>query len=249
MLAVHRSRGTWTDEITAYIALSEFVRRKFVNSGFTNDRIFIKPNFVYPDPGPGTRRDRGRAAGYALFVGRLSVEKGVDTLLAAWQRIHAEIPLLIIGDGPERMKLEARAASLGVYNVRFSGFLARTEILAAMKGASFLVFPSIWYENFPMTIAEAFACGTPIICSHLGAIAEIVEEGRTGLHFTPGNSKDLEEKAAWALSHPEQMLSMGAEARKEYEEKYTAEKNYRILMSIYERAQAGCSAASLCQSL
>jgi glycosyltransferase involved in cell wall biosynthesis len=236
MLAVHRERGTWAKEVTCYIALSEFARSKFLDAGFSADNIFVKPNFVYPDPGAPGRQLYYRSGGYALFVGRLSSEKGAHVLLTAWQRLHTSIPLLIIGDGPERPKLEAEAARLGLADVHFRGFQGRTETLLAMKAAKFLVFPSIWYEPFGMTIVEAFACGKPIICSRLGAIPEMVEDGRTGLHFTPGDSHDLAEKAAWAWSHPEQLRSMGNEARNEFEQKYTAETNYPILMRIYEHA-------------
>ncbi|PYX74632.1 MAG: glycosyl transferase family 1 [Acidobacteria bacterium] len=236
MLAIHRHRGTWTQDVNCYIALTEFVRRKFVDGGLPEDKIFVKPNFVHPDPG-ADQEDHGRA-GYALFVGRLSPEKGVRTLLAAWQRLHSRIPLLIVGDGPQRAELEAQAEHLGLSGVQFRGFLPRAQTLAAIKGASFLVFPSGWYEHFPVTIAEAFACSTPIICSGLGAMQEIVEDRHTGLHFTPGDADDLAVKVEWAWNHPEQVWAMGKEARREYEVKYTADQNYQILMRIYRRAIA-----------
>ena len=89
-----------------------------------------------------------------------------------------------------------------------------------------------------MTIAEAFACSTPIICSGLGAMQEIVEDRHTGLHFTPGDADDLAVKVEWAWNHPEQVWAMGKEARREYEVKYTADQNYQILMRIYRRAIA-----------
>jgi glycosyltransferase involved in cell wall biosynthesis len=109
-------------------------------------------------------------------------------------------------------------------------------VLAAINKARLLLFPSEWYENFPVTIAEAFACGVPVICSRLGAMQEIVEDGRTGLHFVPGNAADLAEKLDWAWEHAARLRVMGKEARQEYETKYTAAKNYPILMDIYQRA-------------
>jgi glycosyltransferase involved in cell wall biosynthesis len=236
MLAVHRGRGTWKEEVTCYIALSEFARSKFLDAGFSADNIFVKPNFVYPDPGARGRQLPVFSCGYALFVGRLSPEKGAHVLLSAWQRLQTAIPLFIIGDGPERPKLEAEVARLGLSNVHFCGFRDRTETLAAMKAANFLVFPSTWYEPFGMTVVEALACGTPIICSRVGAIPEMVEDGRTGLHFSPGDSDDLAEKVRWAWSHPERLRLMRNEARNEFERKYTAEKNYPTLMRIYEYA-------------
>jgi glycosyltransferase involved in cell wall biosynthesis len=108
-----------------------------------------------------------------------------------------------------------------------------------MGGARFLIFSSEWYENFPVTIAEAFACGVPVICSRMGAMQEIVEDGRTGLHFVPGHAEDLAAKVEWAWNHPERMQEMGKEARQEYENKYTAEKNYPMLIEIYRHAVAG----------
>lgn len=95
MLTVHRSRGTWSKMVDVYIALTDFARQKFIEGGIAAEKIEIKPNFIQPDPGPGEKRE-----GYALFVGRLSPEKGLDTLLAAWERLGRGFPLKIAGDGP-----------------------------------------------------------------------------------------------------------------------------------------------------
>lgn len=233
MLAVHRRRHTWTAGIECYIALTQFARTKFVEAGLPPERIFVKPNFVHPDPGP--RVDGGE---YVLFVGRLSPEKRVGTMLAAWSILGERIPLRIIGGGPQRAQLQAEAMQRHLVDVRFQGQLSRDQTIAAMHGARFLVVSSEWYENFPVTIAEGFACGVPIICSRLGAMQEIVDDGRTGLHFTPGNAEDLARKVDWAWNHSERMRSMGEESRREYETKYTAEKNYPILMEIYRHAVA-----------
>src|SRR5207249_6462353 len=189
------------------------------------------PNFVYPDPGVSNGKGQ-----YALFAGRLSPEKGVPTLLEAWQRLGGRVPLEIAGDGPVRAAMEAAARGLG--QVRFLGRLAHERTIAAMRKARFVVFPGECYENFPVTIAEAFACGVPVIASRLGAMAEIVDDKRTGLHFTPGDAADLAAKAEWAWTHPEEMREMGAEARREYERKYTAERNYERLMQIYEAVRS-----------
>jgi glycosyltransferase involved in cell wall biosynthesis len=231
-LAVHRQRHTWTREITRYIALSEFSRSKLERAGLPADKISVKPNFVYPDPGCRTNG----IGKYALFVGRLSPEKRVGTVLSAWMRLCEPIPLLVLGGGPERARLEGEAVQLGLSSITFRGQVSREETIAAMHGARFLVFSSEWYENFPVTLAESFACGLPVICSRLGAMPEIVEDGRTGLHFTPGDAGDLAKKINWAWNHPDQMQTMGREARLEYEAKYTAERNYEMLIEIYKRA-------------
>jgi len=231
MLAAHRLRGTWKREISCYVALTEFSRSKFVEGGLPADRIFVKPNFVHPDPAARTGD-----GDYALFVGRLSPEKRVSTVLAAWKRLRLPIPISVIGGGPDRAQLEDQAKQDGLTNVRFQGQMPREQTLAAINNARFLVFSSEWYENFPVTIAEAFACRTPVIASRIGAMKEIVADGRTGLHFTPSDPDDLAHKVEWAWTHPDEIRAMGLEARQEYESKYTAEKNYPALMAIYERA-------------
>jgi glycosyltransferase involved in cell wall biosynthesis len=231
MLAAHRLRGTWEREITSYVALTDFSRSKFIEGGLPPDKIFVKPNFVDPDPGARTAD-----GDYALFVGRLSPEKRVSTVLAAWKRLRLAIPIRVLGGGPDRAQLEAQAVQDGLATVTFLGQVPREQTLAAINNARFLVFSSEWYENFPVTIAEAFACRTPVIASRMGAMKEIVSEGRTGLFFSPGDPDDLAEKVEWAWSHPDEMRAMGVEARKEYELKYTAEKNYPMLMEIYQRA-------------
>ncbi len=230
MLAAHRKLRTWTDSVDCYVALSEFARRKFVEAGLPAAKIFVKPNFVDPDPGA-----RIGTGDYVLFLGRLSPEKGAHTALAAW-RLLPDVPLVVGGDGPERQELEAQAAQWRLVQVSFRGHLTRSESLATIKGARFLILPSEWYENFPVTIAEAFACGVPVICSRLGAIQEIVAHGRTGLHFTPGNPESLAGQVDWAWHHRQEMAEMGHQARREYESKYTARMNYPRLLEIYTRA-------------
>ncbi len=232
-LATHRHLLGTNEQVDCFIALTEFSRTKFIAGGIPAEKIAVKPNFVHPDP--CTRVNGGD---YALFVGRLAPEKRVSTLLSAWKQLPYEIPLDIIGGGPQRSELLSQADRLGLPGVHFKGTLPRAKTLAAISAARFLVFCSEWYENFPCTIAEAFACRTPVICSRLGAMAEIVEDGRTGLHFTAGDSADLASKVEWAWTHPERMREMGEEARREYEKKYTAEKNYPMLMDIYQRAMS-----------
>jgi glycosyltransferase involved in cell wall biosynthesis len=233
MLALHRLWGTWDKLVTNYIALTEFGRDKFIAGGLPAAKIVVKPNFVDPDPG-----EREQSGEYALFVGRLSTEKGLSTLLQAWGRLPQHYALHIVGDGPERVSLELQTHQLGLSTVQFLGRLSHEEVIAAVKRARFLIVPSGWYETFGMCIAEAFACGTPVICSRLGAMQELVSDGRTGLHFSSGDPNDLASKVGWAWSYPNKMGAMGREARAEYEAKYTPERNYPMLMEIYRRALA-----------
>jgi glycosyltransferase involved in cell wall biosynthesis len=230
MLKTHRERRTWTDAVTGYVVATEFARQKFIHGGLPAEKIFVKPNFVDPDPG-----ERSQPGDYALFVGRLSPEKGVSTLLAAWSRLGPSIPLVIAGDGPLRPRLEAEVAKNNLRQVSFRGRLNPSETRAAMKQARFLVLPSLWYEGFPMVMAESLACGTPVLGSRLGAIEEIITDGRTGLHFTPGDPTDLGEKVEWAWNHPSELTAMGREARLDYESRYTSEMNYSLLMAIYQQ--------------
>lgn len=230
MQALHRARKTWLSQIDVLIALTGFGREKMLQAGFSPDQVLVKPNFVDPDPGFSPER-----GDYFIFVGRLSPEKGLHTLLRAWEDL-SDIPLKIIGEGPLLADLQRIAAPRSPAAVEFWGRLPRREMLSRLRGAACLVLPSECYETFGLVAVEAFACGVPVIASRLGAMEEIVQEGRSGLLFTPGNAQDLAEKVLWAKANRERMQEMGRNARKEYETKYTAEQNYRILMEIYQRA-------------
>jgi glycosyltransferase involved in cell wall biosynthesis len=236
MLKVHRMRGTWSHDVGGYVALTNFARDKFIEGGLPASRIGVKPNFLELDPGK-----RSSSGGFALFVGRLSAEKGPEVLLRAWQKLKGTIPLVIMGDGPLREPLESEAAAQNLSNVTFAGWRSRGEILSAMKSASLLITPSLWYEGFPMTVVEAFACGIPVICSRLGGLREIVEDGCTGLHFNPGDAEDLAAKLDLLWTQPSQLIAMGRAAREEYKRNYTAERNYELMMQIYARTMAACN--------
>ena len=242
MLSTHRLLGTWSRLIEYYLAPTEFGRRKYIAGGLPAEKMLVKPNCVQPDPGEGNG-DRS----YALFVGRLSTEKGLRTLLAAWTRLRVSIPLQIVGDGPLRPELEEYARQQGLESVCFRGRLKGEETMAMMKGARCLVFPSECYEGLPMTVIEAFACGTPVIASNMGAMQDLIADGRTGLHFTPGDAEDLANKAERAWTRAADMAVMGKQARQEYLSKYTAASNYEILMGAYQRAiqNTGARRASL----
>jgi glycosyltransferase involved in cell wall biosynthesis len=232
MLAVHRLSATWRS-ITRFVALTEFAKAEFVASGFPADKFAVKPNFADPDP-----RERVGAGEYAVFVGRLFENKGVQVLLNAWKKLPAQYPLHIVGDGPEYAALQAQARDLQLSGITFRGRLSRAAAIEAVKGARFVIAPSKWYEGFPMCIVESFACGTPVLCSRLGGMSEIVEDHLTGLHFNPGDAQDLASTVEWAWNHPLDLVRMGHAARAKYETDYTAEKNYSLLMGIYQQALA-----------
>jgi glycosyltransferase involved in cell wall biosynthesis len=237
MLSAHRAIGTWREKVDIYIALSEFARQKFITGGLPSERIMVKPNFVAPDPGP--KRESGE---YALFVGRLSEEKGLRVLVAAWAALQGAIPLRIAGEGPLKNEITRFIASNNLSGVTLLGQLTSEEVIRAMHGARFLVSPSVWFEGFPLSIAQAFACGLPAIASRLGSLAEIVTDGATGLHFSAGDPADLATKIEWAWSHPGEMRAMGCQARAEYEAKYTADKNYEHLVGLWNQLGIGTQA-------
>lgn len=228
MLTLHRLLGTWT-LVDRFIALTDFARQKFIQAGFPPEKLAVKPNFVHPDPGPGEGR-----GGYALFVGRLSPEKGIRTLLRAWERLGGKVPLKIVGDGP--LAGDVRQAVRQMPGVEWLGRKTPDEVYTLMGNAAFLVFPSEWYETFGRVAIEAFAKGTPVLAADIGAVAEVTDHGRTGLHFRPGDLEDLAAKVEWLLAHPTELARMRREARAEYEAKYTAERNYQLLMEIYGQA-------------
>ncbi|MBF2016555.1 MAG: glycosyltransferase family 4 protein [Rivularia sp. T60_A2020_040] len=228
MLGVHRTMNTWTKMVDLYITLTEFARQKFIAGGIPAEKIVVKPNFVRPEPEVGNGN-----GGYALFVGRLSVEKGLDTLLAAWEHLDHQIPLKIVGDGPLADQVVAATKRLPL--VEWLGRKPMAQVHELMGEAKFLVFPSKWYETFGRVAVEAFAKGTPVIAANIGAIAELVDSGRTGLHFRPGDAADLADKVKWVLANPEKLAQMRQEARLEFEAKYTADQNYQQLMEIYQQ--------------
>jgi glycosyltransferase involved in cell wall biosynthesis len=231
MLEMHRARQTWDKKIDAYIAISDFVRKKFIEAGFSADKISAKPNFVDPDPG-----GRDHPGDYALFLGRLSPEKGLSTLLDAWEQLPSAVPLVIAGDGPMRQRLESECALKKVRSVHFAGRIRREEVSDAIKKAAFVIVPSVWNEPFGMVVAEAFACGTPVLGAFVGSIRDMIEDQVTGLHFPPGDARALAEKVAWAWGHLPELAEMGKAARLVYEDRYTANTNYERLMDIYGNA-------------
>jgi glycosyltransferase involved in cell wall biosynthesis len=226
MLATHNYKQTWSKAISAYIALTDFARDKFIQAGFPEEKILVKPNYLQVDPGLG-----GGKGNYALFVGRLTPEKGIATLLEAWRQIGNQLPLQIAGDGPVASEVEKASGEMD--SVTWLKWLPRAEILQRMKDASVLILPSTWYEGFPMILAEAFAVGLPVIASDLGSMSSIVDHQRTGLHFEAGRAQGLVDAVRWWIAHPGEAARMRAQARLEYEAKYTASVNYAELMKIY----------------
>lgn len=229
MITVHNLLSTWKRKVTVYLPPSEFVRQEFIELGWPAEQIISKPNFVIHEAG---KQATGHGK-YALYVGRLSPEKGVSTLLDAWRQLP-DIPLRVVGTGPEQKALEDYVQKHNMTHVDMLGFRERKEIFELLTKAAFLVFPSEWYETFGITIAEAYACGVPVLASNIGAMQTTVIPGETGYHFEPGNVQDLAAKARQFWADPDELSRMRDSARNVYDVHYTKETNYRLLLNIYE---------------
>lgn len=232
-VVLHRFLGTWTNQVDAFIALSEFQRKRMVDAGLPRSRVYVKPNFY---PGKPRVVPWSERPNYVVFVGRLSEEKGLRTLLRAWAAWGTDSPeLRIVGDGPLRAELKAMAAELPV---RFLGQLPAADAQAHISSASLVVLPSEWFEGFPMVVREAFAFGTPAAVSNLGPLPSIVKHGESGVVFEAGNPDSLLKtvRAAWKSSSLLELLAQGA--RQAFDVLYNEDANYQMLIQIYEQAIA-----------
>ena len=227
MAAYHQRRRTWQRKVDRFIVMSEFARSKFASVGWEPERISVKSHFCRQ---PVPVENSGETRSGALFAGRLSSEKGLEILLAAWQNMPRELRLA--GDGPMRGTFE----SCDNGNIHLLGWLSSAELSVEMAKAACLVVPSMCYESFGVVVIEAFARGLPVIASRIGALPELVEDGVTGLLFEPGNAEELAAKARQLLENPAEAVRMGNNAREVYAARYTPEKNYPQLLSIYQEA-------------
>lgn len=225
----HRVAGTWRDKIDRYIALNEFARRKYVEGGLPADRVVVKPNFVElsaPQDGP---RDG------LLYVGRLSAEKGITTLLAAADVLPEGVRVRVVGSGP----LEALVREHP--RIDYLGALAPEAVYGQMRRSALLLVPSICYDNFPRTIVEAFACGLPVLASDLGALPELIEPSGGGLLAPAGDAAQWARQITRALERGDDLLGLGRAARRHFEAVWTADANYRTLVDIYSDASKSSS--------
>ena len=233
-IAFHRRVGTF-GLIDHFIALSPFSAAKLVDNGLVSrDRISVVGNFLpdpLPAPGPAHRPPR------VLFLGRLSPEKGVATLIEAAAHLP-ELTVGVLGDGPDAASLAALARSQGLVNVEFLGKVTGEAKWAAMRQARAVVIPSVWYEHFPFVLLESMATGTPAIASRLGSLAELIEDGQTGMLFRAGDSEDLAKKLHLLLTDGQGATAMGEHARQALETHWCAKAHLAGLLRSYELAAA-----------
>lgn len=230
MIAMNQLLGTWNKKVDRYIALTEFSRNKFIEGGIPAERITVKPNFIAE--GTHSVLQESVTGNYFLYVGRISAEKGVKYLLEAWEKMDdtGDIELLIVGDGPEKEELEDRYAGS---NIRFLGNQTGTKVLELMSKSMYLVVPSIWYEGFPMTIVEAYSVGTPVLCSRIGSLQEIVLEGVTGFQFAHGDTGNMANVMGQAMNYGE-YPRLRVAVKERYNAFYTEEVNFIALSHIYD---------------
>lgn len=223
---LHRKAGTW-QMVDRYITLTDFAKQLFADSslGVIAEKFVTKPNFV--EDGAKTAVPRGH---HFLFIGRLTQEKGVQVLLDAFA--GTDYQLRIAGDGPlSSLVMEVIRTSP---NITYLGNLNRSAINQQLAECSALLFPSIWYEGLPMTLIEAFAAGTPVIASDLGAMRSLVHEGENGWRFTANDAVALRQKVAeWLHTDHSYKAQISLQARDEYQQHYTAERNKKLLLTCY----------------
>jgi glycosyltransferase involved in cell wall biosynthesis len=215
------------DTIRYFICPSMFSLSKHAEHGIPQDRLLHIRNFVnFAKYKP--QYDNGR---YVLFVGRLSKEKGILTLLAAVE--HLDVPVRIVGDGPLKAEYEGFAAKCKMDHVTFEGYKSGDDLKQLYENAAFLVMPSEWYENAPMTILEAYAYGKPVVGSRIGGIPEMIDHGRTGMLFVMGDAGRLAECIDKLWSDKSLRRQMGYAAREKVEREFCSEVHYERLMEVY----------------
>ncbi len=213
--------------INGFIAVSRFCQQKYLNYGFSPENFFVKPNFIISDPGFVEKKEN-----FALFVGALREYKGISYLLQSWKRFHP-FPLKIIGDGPLRKSLQKKFLCK---EIEWLGQKGYPQTLEYIKKARCLILPSQCYETFSRVVIEAFACGTPVLVSRIGALQELIEDEKTGLLFESASRDAIEKCVSRFIALESKKLSqIVRNAREVYEEKFTAEKNYGLLMAIYQK--------------
>jgi len=228
----HRWLGLWRNNVDRIIAPSAFMAAMLEEYGIDGTKIahvpyYIDANQWHPHYG----------GDYALYVGRLSGEKGVETLVRA-AAIAKDVPVRIVGTGPEDMRLHRIAEKLGADNVTFVGWKSGEELRQEYAKARFLVVTSPWYEVFGLIVFEAYASGKPVISTHMGGLGEIVRDGETGLLTAAGDVDDLAERLEMLWNSPDRCVVMGRRARHWIESDFTPEIHYRRLMDVYEAAGA-----------
>jgi glycosyltransferase involved in cell wall biosynthesis len=234
---VYHLLKTYLTHVTYFIAPSIFMKQKMVEFGIPQEKITYIPNFINfktnhsPSPSFSQRR-------YFLYFGKLLRAKGILTLLEAVRRI-SNSSLLIAGDGDLRKEIQNFITKNGVVNVQILGHLDGDELTEVLAQSKFVVLPSECYENAPMAVLEAFAQQKPVVGARIGGIPELIDEGRDGLLFEPGNAVDLREKIRQMLSKSDaELKKMGELGREKVKRYFSAELHYERLINLYDSVLA-----------
>lgn len=235
MLRSNWRRGIYEDFIDVFVALTQFAASKFAGEGLPRERIVVSPNFV-----DSTAPASGGGGGYAIFVARLSEEKGVRVLLRAWRELR-DIPLKVVGDGPLFGEFRAAARAEGL-PIEFLGMRPREEAIELIGAAELQVIASECFEGFPLVAVESYARGTPLVAASIGGLTELVIDGETGLRFDAGDAGALASnvRRLWSDAALRGRLRHGARVR--FESEYTPQHALKRLLAIYERARAQAQA-------
>ncbi len=232
--AVHRRLDTYARHVDAFIALTAFQKSVLVHGGLPEERIYVKPNCLPSVPRlvPWCEREDK-----AVFLGRISTEKGLDILIEAWVRWGCNAPKLeIIGDGPEFERVRGLVPAASADRIVFVGRKPAGEAQALLSTAKLLIVPSTWFEGFPLSLCEAFAFGVPVAASRFGTFEELVGSPGVGRLFTPGDAESLRETTSALWADEVALQRMSNAARHEFETRYTAQKSVAALQNIYKCA-------------
>lgn len=230
-------RGTWVQSVDRFVAVSEFVKAELIRGGFAADKIVVKPNFIV-DSGPGNGD-----GGYALYVGRLTEEKGIGALIRAWRKVGTKLQLKIVGVGPLENLLEQEAAANP--NIELLGWKSISEVCDYLGNARALIFPSEWLEPFGRSIVEAYSKGTPVIAANTAPMRDMVVEGKTGLLFKPGDGDELADRTLRLVDDEIGYKSMRLAARERYLARYSEDQNYTMMLDIFEQLISSSGAHQL----
>jgi|9_EtaG_2_1085328.scaffolds.fasta_scaffold00026_32 glycosyltransferase involved in cell wall biosynthesis len=228
----HRKKSTWKNKVDQFIIPTNFAKKKLIEGGLPSHKMVTKPHFLF-DPVQVQPKEKTNHKNF-LFIGRIIKEKGIDTVLKAWEKIDSEYNLLIVGEGP--LKATLMQKYVHKKNIQWVGKIEYNEVFRHLQNSEGMIFSSEWYETFGLTIIEAYGSGVPVICSNLGSHAELVDDHKTGLLYEAGNPDDLAIQINKLISDKVLKDQLGKYARKKYKSEYAPEKNYQELMHIYKKA-------------
>lgn len=226
-IALNRLMG-WVEKTSAWICLTGFAESKLLEIGIPQEKIFIRPNFIdsssiTPAESVGT---------YVIFLGRLSREKGIWTLVRAFEQLKG-IELKLVGTGPLEDAIRSYVSQRNLQNIKLVGFKSGKEKWELLRNSLFVVVPSEWYETFCIVVLEAYAAGKPVVASDIGGLPYVVRDGKSGMLFQPGSVADLTEKVRYLIERPAEIEAMGRYGRQLVETEYGPERAYDSLMAIF----------------